>query len=303
MIVNAMSEVGEVAVDPEWVAVPPTIPIGFVSSREWCLSESDAFHLTLGGPHLLDGVSRRNRIEDLDANSLAATDDRAVRILPHAMGSADDDGQDRTAELLGDPEGTRVEGSLDAKDAPLWEDHEAFVPIERRLCTSQQGSESGRARTCGDAGLSRGREVGAEESPSEQLITSSEREMKGDACDDERVDESLVQRDDHILLAGIEAVETRHRNVDSERPNHDGGPDPLKSVKQSAPTEPSGGEDHPPEGSEEECGRSGQAKPRLEVANPGGAAREWNRVSTFGGHRNENGAGGSSIPAGEAVGD
>ena len=153
MVTHAIGEECEVPIDPERVPVPPSVAIGFVASGERRSLKSDAFHLALCGPHLQDSPRRRYWIEDLEANVLVTADDRTVRVLPHPMRTGDDNGQHRTAELLGDPEGARVEGCLDAEDAPLGEDDEALTSIERRFCATQQGSEAIRSGTCGDAGL------------------------------------------------------------------------------------------------------------------------------------------------------
>jgi hypothetical protein len=92
MVTDTTSEVSKIAVDPIRIFIPPTISIGFVASGEWSPGESDALHLTLRGPHCLYRICRRDRLEDLEANPLAAADGRPVRILPDAMRAADDDG-------------------------------------------------------------------------------------------------------------------------------------------------------------------------------------------------------------------
>lgn len=296
VVAYAFSEVSEILIDLECVSIPPTVTIGLVVSWGRCLSKGDALHLALRVPHLVDRSNRRNRFEDLEANVLAETDGREVRIFPDAVRTGDDDGQKWASELLRDPEGAGVEGCLDAEDASLREDDEALVAFERFSGPTQQRPIPGRSGASGDARLTGGAEVRTEEPPLEQFVACGEREVERDACDDERIDESFVQWDNDVFLMGIYMIEAGQRDPDSECPGHDRGPHPLEAMKEVTPTKEPGGDDRPPERSEEECRYSRQTNPGGRVVDARCAARERYRVSRFGGHRNGNGPNGPSIP-------
>ena len=84
--------------------------------------------------------------------------------------------------------------------------------------------------------------------------------------------------------------------MDSELPDHDGGPDTLEAMKQVTPAETSRGEDHPPERSEEERRRSRQANPGRQIVDASVSARERDRVLGLVRRRNGNESDGPGSP-------